>query len=78
MRLKGKHVLWPFGLHVTGTPIAACARKLTNEMAQYGNPPTFPEADADAPKPGSREARRGPWGAPRQEGQGGPPPSRNG
>lgn len=41
-RMKGKNVLWGFGLHVTGTPIAACAQKLRNEMAKYGNPPQFP------------------------------------
>ena len=42
-RLKGKNVLCPFGLHVTGTPIAACAQKLKNEINQYGNPPNFPK-----------------------------------
>jgi leucyl-tRNA synthetase len=41
-RLKGRNVLLPFGLHVTGTPIAACAQKLANEMAKYGCPPQFP------------------------------------
>eukprot|EP00049_Salpingoeca_infusionum_P002346 m.55813 g.55813 ORF g.55813 m.55813 type:complete len:1063 (-) comp11522_c0_seq2:275-3463(-) len=41
-RLKGKTVLFPFGFHATGMPIAACADKLKNEMAQFGNPPVFP------------------------------------
>ena len=48
-RLKGKHVLWPFGLHCTGTPIAACAQKLKNEMTAFGTPPTFPDPEAAAP-----------------------------
>jgi len=73
MRLKGRNVLWPFGLHVTGTPIAACAQKLTNEIAKYGNPPVFPEevlegtakkadaggdADAAAAKAGKHTGKR--------------------
>ena len=41
-RMKGRRVLWPFGLHVTGTPIAACAQKLVKEMERFGNPPQFP------------------------------------
>jgi leucyl-tRNA synthetase len=42
MRMKGRRVLWPFGLHVTGTPIAACAQKIMKEMERFGNPPVFP------------------------------------
>lgn len=42
MRMKGRRVLWPFGLHVTGTPIAACAQKIMKEMDRFGNPPVFP------------------------------------
>ncbi|CCW66784.1 unnamed protein product [Phytomonas sp. Hart1] len=42
-RMKGFRSLWPFGFHVTGTPIAACAQKIMKEMEQYGNPPVFPE-----------------------------------
>eukprot|EP00993_Chasmostoma_nieuportense_P007393 NODE_81_length_3361_cov_87.229437_g75_i0.p1 GENE.NODE_81_length_3361_cov_87.229437_g75_i0~~NODE_81_length_3361_cov_87.229437_g75_i0.p1 ORF type:complete len:1054 (+),score=260.59 NODE_81_length_3361_cov_87.229437_g75_i0:105-3266(+) len=45
-RLKGKRVLMPFGFHVTGMPIAACAQKLRNEMDTFGNPPVFPEPEA--------------------------------
>ncbi len=67
MRLKGRRVLWPFGLHVTGTPIAACAQKLRNEMAQYGNPPQFPDEVLNPEKaqekkeavPGQFHAKRG-------------------
>jgi leucyl-tRNA synthetase len=50
-RLRGKNVLWGFGLHVTGTPIAACAQKLRNEMQKYGCPPQFPEELLDKPAP---------------------------
>ncbi|KAI9219487.1 hypothetical protein BC828DRAFT_406661 [Blastocladiella britannica] len=35
-RLKGKHVLLPFGFHVTGMPIKACADKLTREVELFG------------------------------------------
>ncbi|EPY41414.1 leucyl-tRNA synthetase [Angomonas deanei] len=42
-RMKGKRALWPFGFHVTGMPIAACAQKIRKEIEQYGNPPQFPE-----------------------------------
>ncbi|KAG5484069.1 hypothetical protein LSCM1_05923 [Leishmania martiniquensis] len=41
-RMMGRRSLWPFGFHVTGTPIAACAQKIAKEMQQYGNPPQFP------------------------------------
>lgn len=43
-RMKGCRALWPFGFHVTGTPIAACAQKIAKEMEEYGNPPQFPPA----------------------------------
>eukprot|EP00672_Neobodo_designis_P025255 CAMPEP_0174827934 /NCGR_PEP_ID=MMETSP1114-20130205/1019_1 /TAXON_ID=312471 /ORGANISM="Neobodo designis, Strain CCAP 1951/1" /LENGTH=1081 /DNA_ID=CAMNT_0016061621 /DNA_START=32 /DNA_END=3277 /DNA_ORIENTATION=- len=49
-RMKGRVALWPFGLHVTGTPIAACAQKLSNEMKQYGCPPQFPPEVLEKPK----------------------------
>ncbi|KAH9600073.1 Aminoacyl-tRNA synthetase [Trypanosoma melophagium] len=42
-RMKGRRSLWPFGLHVTGTPIAACAQKIQKELQLYGNPPKFPD-----------------------------------
>merc|ERR1711966_213999 len=41
-RLKGYNVLFPFGFHCTGMPIAACADKLKREIRLYGNPPIFP------------------------------------
>ena len=44
-RLKGKKVLFPFGFHCTGMPIAASADKVKREIALYGNPPLFPTDD---------------------------------
>ncbi|KAF6777138.1 hypothetical protein AHF37_03347 [Paragonimus kellicotti] len=41
-RLQGRHTLWPFGFHCTGTPIRASADKLVRECDQYGCPPVFP------------------------------------
>ncbi|KAI8930113.1 hypothetical protein BC831DRAFT_508563 [Entophlyctis helioformis] len=35
-RLKGKRALFPFGFHVTGMPIKACADKLKHEVAMFG------------------------------------------
>ncbi|CAJ1006622.1 tRNA synthetases class I (I, L, M and V)/tRNA synthetases class I (M) [Leishmania naiffi] len=50
-RMMGRRSLWPFGFHVTGTPIAACAQKIAKEMQQYGNPPQFPsDVLEDKPK----------------------------
>ncbi|ETO30005.1 leucyl-tRNA synthetase [Reticulomyxa filosa] len=44
-RLKGKNVLFPFGFHCTGMPIAACAQKIREEMQRFGNPPVFPKIE---------------------------------
>ena len=41
----GKNCLFPFGFHVTGMPIKACADKLKREMEDFGFPPAFPEDD---------------------------------
>ena len=41
-RLVGKKCLFPFGFHVTGMPIKACADKIKKEMEAFGNPPVFP------------------------------------
>jgi leucyl-tRNA synthetase len=46
-RMRGKRALFPFGFHATGMPIKACADKLSYEIAQYGNPPVFPEEQAE-------------------------------
>ncbi|KAJ3168358.1 cytosolic leucyl tRNA synthetase [Geranomyces variabilis] len=35
-RLQGKRVLFPFGFHVTGMPIKACADKLKKEIEMFG------------------------------------------
>nr|CCC94968.1 unnamed protein product [Trypanosoma congolense IL3000] len=66
-RMKGYRSLWPFGLHVTGTPIAACAQKIKLEMELYGNPPQFPaEVEDKVPEkvdegsnPGQHRSKRG-------------------
>lgn len=47
-RLIGKKVLFPFAFHCTGMPIKACADKLAREVAEYGNPPTFPKAEDES------------------------------
>jgi leucyl-tRNA synthetase len=48
-RLKGKHVLYPFGFHATGMPIMTAADKIKREMSTHGYPP-FPPASADSKK----------------------------
>jgi len=42
-RLKGKKCLFPFGFHVTGMPIKACADKIKRELDTFGFPPNFPQ-----------------------------------
>lgn len=53
-RMKGRRVLLPFGFHVTGTPIAACAEKLKKEVAKFGDPPQFPPEEEEV-KPQKEE-----------------------
>ncbi|XP_023329045.1 leucine--tRNA ligase, cytoplasmic-like [Eurytemora carolleeae] len=36
-RLKGKKCLFPFGFHVTGMPIKACADKIKRELEAFSN-----------------------------------------
>merc|ERR1711871_430067 len=55
-KLKGYNVLFPFGFHCTGMPIAACADKLKREVKEYGNPPIFPVVEAEEKKEEEREA----------------------
>ena len=43
-RLKGDQTLFPFAFHCTGMPIKACADKIKNEIAAYGNTQKFPDA----------------------------------
>ncbi|CAG9463515.1 unnamed protein product [Pedinophyceae sp. YPF-701] len=59
-RLCGKRVLFPQAFHCTGMPIKACADKLKNEIAKYGNPPQFPDASAPAPPAEPAGADAGP------------------
>jgi leucyl-tRNA synthetase len=78
-RMKGRKVLWPFGLHVTGTPIAACAQKIQTEMAKFGNPPQFPdeyfaertnaaeEKAKEAAAAGQHKSKRGKAGPPKPQ-----------
>lgn len=73
-RMKGRKVLWPFGLHVTGTPIAACAQKLATEMRRFGNPPQFPAefleekaAEKKEEVPGQHKSKRGKTGPPKPQ-----------
>jgi len=44
-RLKGKKCLFPFGFHVTGMPIKACADKIKRELETFGYPPQFPKEE---------------------------------
>jgi len=49
-RLRGKKCLFPFGFHVSGMPIKACADKIAREMKLYGNPPVFPIEEETVPE----------------------------
>ncbi|KAJ3049540.1 cytosolic leucyl tRNA synthetase [Rhizophlyctis rosea] len=54
-RMKGKRALFPFGFHVTGMPIKACADKLKKEIEMFGpdfsgyKPPAPVEEEPEAP-----------------------------
>ncbi|KAJ3041618.1 cytosolic leucyl tRNA synthetase [Rhizophlyctis rosea] len=58
-RMKGKRALFPFGFHVTGMPIKACADKLKKEVEMFGKDfsgykpePVVEEAPEPAPTNG--------------------------
>ena len=54
-KVKGKKCLFPFGFHVTGMPIKACADKIKREMEQFGVPPVFPPPEEAQPEEQKRE-----------------------
>jgi leucyl-tRNA synthetase len=60
-RLQGKRVLFPFGFHCTGMPIAAAAKKIKLEIELFGNPPVFPadepEKEVKTPEPESKKSK---------------------
>jgi len=56
-RMKGHNTLFPFGFHCTGMPIAAAAKKITDEMEAFGNPPKFPKEEATAAKPAPKKKK---------------------
>ncbi|RKO97525.1 hypothetical protein CXG81DRAFT_9001 [Caulochytrium protostelioides] len=57
-RLKGKRAIFPFGFHVTGMPIKACADKLIREIELFGTQfeRYTPEEDSVAEAPASGSA----------------------
>lgn len=58
-RLCGKKVLFPFGFHCTGMPIAAAAKNLRMEIETYGNPPVFPVEEEEVVKESAPAAKSG-------------------
>ncbi|KAK3903430.1 leucyl-tRNA synthetase, class Ia, archaeal/eukaryotic cytosolic [Staphylotrichum tortipilum] len=51
-RAEGKNTLYPQGYHATGMPIKACADKLANEIAMFGQTfAGYTESDANEPAP---------------------------
>ncbi len=57
-RAEGKNTLYPQGYHATGMPIKACADKLANEVAMFGETFTgYNESDASDPSPTAAEAQ---------------------
>lgn len=51
-RAEGKNTLYPQGYHATGMPIKACADKLANEIAMFGQTfAGYTESDANEPPP---------------------------
>jgi leucyl-tRNA synthetase len=55
-RLLGKDVLFPFGFHCTGQPIAGAAIKLQRELRTFGYPPEFPAEEEDEGKDEKKDA----------------------
>ncbi|KAH6649333.1 hypothetical protein F5144DRAFT_3189 [Chaetomium tenue] len=62
-RAEGKNTLYPQGYHATGMPIKACADKLANEIAMFGelftgydeSDATEESGDASEPRPQSKD-----------------------
>ncbi len=56
-RAEGKNTLYPQGYHATGMPIKACADKLANEIAMFGETfARYTESDATESSPTAADA----------------------
>ncbi|GBG27535.1 Leucine--tRNA ligase, cytoplasmic [Hondaea fermentalgiana] len=57
---QGYNVVWPFGLHVTGSPIQSAAFKLKAEMEKYGVPVVVPDEEESAAAAAEADAEAAP------------------